>query len=137
MMPETLPGMAITIMASAILSLVLALVVWRAVHQTPTKPARALTLRISNIPTNITKEKFRDVLANLAANQLLLGWSFARSGHSERFFVGTATFDIPPAPNQLESAIKRVLDAGLTQLRVDLDFFGITPLADPLDAAVE
>ena len=147
-MLETPTSMAIAALASAVMSFVLAFVMWTALHPTPAKPARpkALTLRISNIPTKITKEEFKEVLANAAkkmsfssgpASEPLLGWSFARSGHSDRFSVGTATFGIPPAPSQLEAAIKGALGEGSTYLRVDLDFFGITPLADPPGAEVE
>jgi uncharacterized MAPEG superfamily protein len=146
---------AVTAVVTAILSLVLAFaiarsdVVWRAAHRPWTKKARArpLTLRISNIPRNITEGEFQHILIDLADERStspgdaerpeLLGWSCARSGHSERSFVATATFRIPPAPSQLEATIKRTMGVESAQLRVDLDFFGLTPLADPQDAAVE
>jgi hypothetical protein len=144
--------MPVTGVLTAILSLVLAFTVWRLVHQPGTKrsPAKPLTLRISNIPGNVTKEMFVDILAGVTGvtgelstspsapdRPQLLGSSFARSGHSEASFVATATFRVPPAPSQLESAIKRAVGAGSDHVRVDLDFFGLTPLADPQDAAVE
>jgi hypothetical protein len=109
-----------------------------------------LTLRVSNIPGSITKSDFQRILTNLddemsascgAADQPgLLGWSFAPtavSGHSKKSFVGTITFNVSPAPAQLESAIKcnAKVDCGL--LRVDFDFFGLTPLADPQRPDVE
>ena len=140
----------VTAVVTAILSLALAFaVVWRAAYRPWSKKARTtpLTLRISNIPRNITEEEFRHILIDLAGEintspgaadrPELLGWSCARSGHSERAFVATATFRVPPAPSQLESAIKRTIGVDSAQLRVDLDFFGLTPLADPQDPAVE
>jgi hypothetical protein len=139
----------VTAVVTAILSLVLAFaVVWRAAYR-PSKKARTtpLTLRISNIPRSITEGEFRRILIDLAAEintsagaavrPELLGWSCARSGHSERSFVATATFRVPPSPSQLESTIKRTMGVEAAQLRVDLDFFGLTPLADPQDPAVE
>jgi hypothetical protein len=103
-----------------------------------------LTLRISNIPGSITKSDFQRILTNLvgemgashgAADQpRLLGWSFAStaaSGHSKRSSVATVTFNVSPAPAQLESAIKRNTKVDCGRLRVDFDFFGFTPLADP------
>ena len=67
----------------------------------------------------------------------ILGWSFAASGHSERSAVATATFHASPSPTELESAIRRSMDADWSRLRVDLDFFGLTPLADPPNPTVE
>lgn len=163
-MSESLIDITTKAIASAALSLVLLLafaivrsdVTWRAVtavRRPTTKKAhtgprtRPLTVKISNIPGNITKEEFEGILANLAdelgplpnaANRPgLLGWSFARSGHSEQSSIATATFCVPPAPSQLEFAIKRSIGAVSDHLRVDLDFFGLTPLADPQDAVVE
>jgi hypothetical protein len=127
----------------------LAFVVWKTVHQARTKPScsKPLTLRISNIPGNITRGEFEDVLTGLADElstspsavdrPQLLEWSFARSGHSKASFIATTTFRVPPAPIQLESAIKRAIGVGSDHLRVDLDFFGLTPLADPQDPAAE
>jgi hypothetical protein len=148
-MPGTIMDMAVSGVITAILSLLLALAAWRLVPRTGTKPSRPkpLTLRISNIPGNITRVGFEDILTGLAdksstslsaADQpQLLGWSFARSGHSEISSIATATFRVPPAPSQLESAIKSAIGAGSDHLRVDLDFFGLTPLADPQDPVVE
>jgi hypothetical protein len=148
-MPEAIMDMFVTGLVTAILSFVLTFALWRLVERPGAKPSRPkpLTLRISNIPGNITKEKFRDILTVLAEKlntsptaadwPQLLGWSFARSGHSEASFVATATFRVPPAPIQLESAIKHAIGVGSDHLRVDMDFFGLTPLADPQDAAVE
>lgn len=154
-MSEPLMDITTKAVITAILSLVLAFavarsnVVWRAVHRHWTKKARTgpLTLKISNIPGDITKEEFKGILTNVADETSalldaadrpgLLSWSFARSGHSEQSFVATVTFRVPPAPSQLESAIKRSMGAGSAHLRVDLDFFGLTPLADPQDPAVE
>ena|SRR5436305_3709824 len=70
------------------------------------------------------------VLSDHSNRPQLIESSFARSGHSERSAIATATFSVPPAPNELESALKRkMVDSAL--LRIDLNFFGLTPLADP------
>jgi hypothetical protein len=147
--PEMLMDITVAAVVTTILSLMLAFaMVWRAAYRPWTKKPRIppLTLRISNIPRNITEEEFRHILdlageintsPGAADRPELLGWSCARSGHSERSFVATATFLVPPTPSQLESAIKRTLGVEAAQLRVDLDFFGLTPLADPQDPAVE
>jgi hypothetical protein len=147
--PEMLMDITVAAVVTTILSLMLAFaMVWRAAYRPWTKKPRIppLTLRISNIPRNITEEEFRRILdlageintsPGAADRPELLGWSCARSGHSERSFVATATFRVPPTPNQLESAIKRTMGVEAAQLRVDLDFFGLTPLADPQDPAVE
>jgi hypothetical protein len=115
----------------------------------PQTKARAgpLTLRISNIPGGITRNAFKQILTDLAVKMTsssgaphqprVLGWSFAASGHSKQSFVATATFHISLAPAQLESAIRRSVGIDWGRLRVDLDFFGLTPLADPPHSAVE
>ena|SRR5438034_283627 len=105
---------------------------------------RSLTFRISNIPRSVTKNRFGDIL-NIVAGAAsissgapdqprLLGWSFtpaAASALSERFYVATVSLRGPPAPIQLEAAIKHEIGDKASHLRVDLDFFGLTPLADP------
>lgn len=110
----------------------------------PRTPTSYFTLRISNIPKDISEGRFKSILKDLpikmstsysaADRPELLGWSFARSGHSERS-VATATFQ-ELAPSELESVLKCKI-AGSAQLRVDSDFFGLTPLTDPQDPAVE
>jgi hypothetical protein len=105
------------------------------------------TLRISNIPRSISKSDFEAILAHVAleVNALsdaadqpgLLGWSFAAAAHSEGSFVATATFCASLAPAQVEAAIRRSLQLDWGRLRVDTDFFGLTPLAEPKSPAVE
>ena len=109
--------------------------------------AKPLTLRISNIPGSISKDEFERILTDAAAGIIassgaahkpgLLGFSFAASGNSGGSFVATATFRASPSPTQLESAIKRKPSLDWGRLRVDLDFFGLTPLTDPIDPSVE
>jgi hypothetical protein len=155
-MPDIFKNITVTTVIAA-MSLVLVfavarsdkLKVWRAAaHRPRTKKAcaKSLTLRISNIPRNITEGELQHMIdlagevnasPGAADQPELLAWSLARSGYSERSFVATATVREPPAPSQLESAIKRTIGIGSGQLRVDLDFFGLTPLADPQDPAVE
>ncbi|KAH0557097.1 hypothetical protein GP486_005115 [Trichoglossum hirsutum] len=132
----------------AILSLAWAFSMRRGSPPSLPKPrVTPLTLRISNIPGSIVKGDFEKVLAKIAAEMDgspdaprqpgMLGWSFAASGYSERSIVATATFHASPSPTQLESAIKRNMDVDWSRLRVDLDFFGLTPLADPPDPKVD
>ncbi|KAI9763914.1 MAG: hypothetical protein M1840_009026 [Geoglossum simile] len=105
------------------------------------------TLRISNVPGTISKSDFEAILAHVAAEVNapsdaadqpgLLGWSFAATAHSEGSFVATATFRASLAPAQLEAAIRRSAKLDWGRLRVDTDFFGLTPLADPASPAVD
>lgn len=117
----------------------------------PPKTARRyLTFRISSIPRRVDKEEFRDILTRLPiktegiASQLkwnLIGFSYTPSAalsHADRYAVATATFANAPTLSELEKAIKRVIGIDASRLKVDLDFFGLTPLADPLhDVTVE
>lgn len=110
-------------------------------------PGRNLTCRISNIPARVSKKEFEVALRTSGANLRVFGisrsatalirWSYARSGHSPHFYVATATFSTSPAPDVLEASIKKQLRLESTDLRVDLNFFGLTPLADPDKATVE
>jgi len=102
------------------------------------------TFRISNIPRHMTKDQFRDILASLpdetstapgtATETNLFGWSFAPTAAlslSDRFCVATATFRVPPALDELEAALRYKIGIEASRLKVDPDFFGLTPLADP------
>jgi hypothetical protein len=99
------------------------------------------TFRISNIPREVTEDQFRDILTSLPikvegllGQPNLLGFSYspaAVSGLAERYWVATGTFEGPLVSNDLETAIKRKIGVGAARLKVDLDFFGITPLYDP------
>jgi hypothetical protein len=109
--------------------------------RTKKKSTKPLTFRISNIPRDLDKETFEIILNDLAGlpgtPPVLLGLSFTKSGRPEQSSVATVTFLEPPAPSQLESAIKSAIGHNSAHLRVDLDFFGLTPLADCPEAAVE
>ncbi|KAH0541631.1 hypothetical protein FGG08_003921 [Glutinoglossum americanum] len=139
-MAESLDAAAGTAVAAAILSFLLALAFSRFNSswgsKTPVSSPR--TFRISNIPRAITESQFRDILNNLGDDSDrpgLLQLSFApaaASAHSERSFVATATFLIPPVVDRLQSAIKRRVGDGSDSIVVDLDFFGLTPLSNPL-----
>jgi hypothetical protein len=136
--------LTITAVVTSALSLAWMFAVWRGTVKVLAKP---LTLRISNIPGSISKDEFEHILTDAAAGIIassgaaqmpgLLGFSFAASGHSDGSFVATATFRMSPSPTQLESAIKRKPNLDWGHLRVDLDFFGLTPLTDPIDPSVE
>lgn len=121
------------------------------------QPPKSLTFRISNIPSKIHKSGFEENLTNKDFEALLndiqnclskkadpsanlpaqLLYSFAPSAHSATSFVATATIYYPPAPSQLESIIKDKIGGNSAQLRVEHDFFGLTPLATPEDPVVE
>jgi hypothetical protein len=136
--------LAVTAVVTSALSLAWMFAVWRGTGKVLAKP---LTLRISNILGSISKDEFESILTDAAAGIIasssaahkpgLLGFSFAASGHSGGSFVATATFRVSPSPTQLESAIKRKPNLEWGRLRVDLDFFGLTPLTDPIDLSVE
>lgn len=108
---------------------------------------RFQTFRISNIPRYLTTEQFRDVLFHLPtrnkASQVIdgpnvLGWSYApaaASSLSGRFCVATVTFHVPPVVEELEMDIKRACGSNASRVKVDLDFLGLTPLADPGETA--
>ncbi|KAL9471607.1 hypothetical protein ACSS6W_009548 [Trichoderma asperelloides] len=137
-----------TVILAIILSFGLAFIVPRPNYNTqphiPRKnPRKYLTIRISNIPRDVTKDQFRGILRSLSkttsdfTSNNILGWSFTPAaivGLSERFCVATVTFHIAPALGDLEVSLKRKLGEGATRLFVDEDFFGLTPLAAPLQS---
>ncbi|CEJ87104.1 hypothetical protein VHEMI04303 [[Torrubiella] hemipterigena] len=60
------------------------------------------------------------------------------SSLSSRFWVATVTFGIPIKADKLEIELKRHIFEAASRLRVDSDFFGLTPLSDPgEDASVD
>ncbi|EHK50529.1 putative ankyrin repeat protein [Trichoderma atroviride IMI 206040] len=137
-----------TVIFAAILSFGLALLIprphmnlHRQVHIPRKSPRKYLTIRISNIPRDVTRDQFRGILRSLSkttsdfTSNNILAWSFtpaAIAGLSERFCVATVTFHVAPALSDLEVSLKRKLGEGATRLLVDEDFFGLTPLAAPL-----
>lgn len=143
-----------TVMFAAILSFGLALLIprphmnlHRQAHIPRKSPRKYLTIRVSNIPRDVTRDQFRGILRSLSkttsdfTSNNILGWSFtpaAIAGLSERFCVATVTFHVAPALSDLEVSLKRKLGEGATRLLVDEDFFGLTPLAAPFQSpAVE
>ncbi|EHK19922.1 uncharacterized protein TRIVIDRAFT_122435, partial [Trichoderma virens Gv29-8] len=114
----------------------------------PNSARRSLTFRISSIPRGVDREKFRDILTRLpttnSARELkwtLLGFSYSPSAapsQAQRYAVATATFANAPTLSELEKSIKREIGIDASRLKVDSDFFGLTPLADPSqDVAVD
>lgn len=104
-----------------------------------------LTVRISNIPKRLGKGEFHDILRNVSdtlsdtTQSNLLEWSYtpaAASTLSGRFNVATVTFHTAPALDQLEAAFKGKIGLEANRLKVDQDFFGLTPLADPAQQEV-
>lgn len=112
---------------------------------------KSLAFRISNIPREVVdKDKFLDILTKLPATagdtvnkhqSTLLGFSYSPSAapsHAGRYAVATATFEHGPTVSELEKLIKHEIGVKASRLTVDLDFFGLTPLTDPLrDITVE
>jgi hypothetical protein len=113
--------------------------------QAPQK-RKPITFRVSNIPISITKEDFKLIL-ECATDSLshgkgasrceLLGWSYARSGHSPQFCVATTTFRGSPDPGKLEAAIRHDVTKNLALLRVDSNFFGMTTIYNHDNPAIE
>lgn len=139
-------------------SILLTIAIFRASRKPDAEKPRAvpLTFRISNIPSKIYKGGYEETLTEKDFGVILNGiqsdlskvdpsadppaqvqFSFAPSAHSARYFVATATIYDPPAPDQLELVIKGKIGSNSTQLRVDLDFFGLTPLTAPEEPEVE
>ncbi|KAL7946857.1 hypothetical protein V8C42DRAFT_318947 [Trichoderma barbatum] len=111
---------------------------------------KSLAFRISSIPREVNKEEFHGILTRLptraggtASNHkwTLLGFSYSPSAapsHAERYAVATVTFANAPTLSELEKSIKREIGINASRLKVDLDFFGLTPLTAPLqDIAVD
>lgn len=133
--------------------------IFRASRKPDVKKPRAapLTFRISNIPRkiykggseeNLTQKDFEAILNDIQSGlskkvdpsadpPAQIQYSFAPSAHSAQSFVATATIYDPPAPSELESVIKGKIGGNSAQLRVDLDFFGLTPLTAPEKPEVE
>lgn len=109
---------------------------------------RYLTYRISNIPRSVNKNElyntFVDISGHVASPEnasvpaQVLGWSCAPSpaaSLSQRFQVATVTLGILITASKLEMELKRRLGPDASRLKVDADFFGLTPLSDPGDDA--
>ncbi|QYS99703.1 NACHT domain-containing protein [Trichoderma simmonsii] len=120
---------------------------WPIPHQQATRlhgPAirRSLTFRISNIPLEVTRDKLEGILTKLPKTtetghdqSNLLRFSYSPAAVSmlaKRFAVATVTFAEAPDLGELEKFLKEAIGDRDTGLVVDLDFFGLTPLADPL-----
>ncbi|PTB53172.1 hypothetical protein M431DRAFT_509509 [Trichoderma harzianum CBS 226.95] len=103
---------------------------------------RSLTFRISNIPLEVTRDKLEDILTKLPkttetghGQSNLLRFSYSPAAGSmlaKRFAVATVTFAEAPDLGELEKFLKKTIGDRDTGVIVDLDFFGLTPLADPL-----
>ncbi|KAL7794022.1 hypothetical protein V8C43DRAFT_314972 [Trichoderma afarasin] len=107
---------------------------------------KSLTFRISNIPLEVTRDKLEDILTKLPkttetghGQSNLLRFSYAPAAGSmpaKRFAVATVTFAEAPDLGELERILKKAIGDGDNELIVDLDFLGLTPLADPLQDAL-
>ena len=139
----------VTMILCLVVSLIASKTVWKRQKgsERPKASQSPLTFRISNIPIEITNSRFQDILRSAIAQSsnsptasprpALLGWSLARSGHLEQFLVGTVTLSSSQDPYQLRLTIEHAMGLESSELRVDLDFFGLTPLAYPENATVE
>lgn len=96
----------------------------------------------------MAKDKLEDILTKLPKatetdhdQSNLLRFSYSPAAVSmlaKRFAVATVTFAEAPDLSELEKFLKKTIGDRDTRLIVDLDFFGLTPLADPLqDTLVE
>ncbi|KAL7955267.1 hypothetical protein V8C34DRAFT_327435 [Trichoderma compactum] len=103
---------------------------------------RSLTFRISNVPLEVTRDNLEDILTRLPkttetrhGQSNLLRFSYSPAAVSmlaTRFAVATVTFAEAPDLGELEKFLKQTIGDGANGLIVDLDFLGLTPLADPL-----
>ncbi|KAK4061045.1 hypothetical protein Trihar35433_9970 [Trichoderma harzianum] len=104
---------------------------------------RSLTFRISNIPLEVTRDKLEDILTKHVPmttetghdQSNLLRFSYSPAAVSmlaKRFAVATVTFAEAPDLGKLEKFLKKTIGDRNNGLIVDSDFFGLTPLADPL-----
>ncbi|KAL6821770.1 hypothetical protein J3E69DRAFT_367941 [Trichoderma sp. SZMC 28015] len=103
---------------------------------------RSLTFRISNIPLEVARDKLEDILTRLPkttetghGQSNLLRFSYSPAAVSmlaKRFAVATVTFAEAPDLGELEKFLKKAIGDRDNGLIVDSDFFGLTPLADPL-----
>ncbi|OPB46269.1 ankyrin repeat protein [Trichoderma guizhouense] len=103
---------------------------------------RSLTFRISNIPLEVARDKLEDILTRLPkttetghGQSNLLRFSYSPAAVSmlaKRFAVATVTFGEAPDLGELEKFLKKAIGDRDNGLIVDSDFFGLTPLADPL-----
>ena len=155
---SVLPELVALISMLFTLAIIMVVTPFRASRQPDVKkPPASLTFRISNIPRNLHKADFEEemtqnkfeAILNSIQNDLSkktdpsahppaqVLYSFAPSAHSATTFVATATIYDHPAPSQLESAIKDKIGSDSAQLRVDHDFFGLTPLTAPEEPEVE
>lgn len=98
-----------------------------------------LTVRISNIPRKINRERFRSALNNLpimiaqnAGQPNYTQWSYspaAASNLAKKYWVATVTFVTCSPLNKLETALRAGFGMNASRLKVDEDFLGLTPLA--------
>jgi hypothetical protein len=142
------PDIIIILLSAVTLNLlyILVLILIRSIRarnkpiQKPFIPQKFLTLRISNIPRNVTAKDLQDILTKLPitaqaidTQPVLLGYSYsptAVSSFAARYAVATVTFEHAPATSELEMVLKQKIGIEANQLKVDLDFLGITPLFD-------
>ncbi|KAL7786957.1 hypothetical protein V8C37DRAFT_391325 [Trichoderma ceciliae] len=142
------PDAIITLIAALTLSVLFRLIpvriqsIWTRFQtvQKPFVPQKFLTFRISNIPRRMAENDLWEILTKLPITAqgigdrpTLLGYSYsptAASSFAEKYAVATVTFEHAPALSELEMALKRGIGIDANQLKVDLDFLGITPLAD-------
>ncbi|KAI1744083.1 hypothetical protein F4680DRAFT_444115 [Xylaria scruposa] len=96
------------------------------------KPARRYqTYCISNIPISVTQDALCEALAETGTEGNLIGFSYAlavASTLSSKYRVATVTFIEAPEITELQKALRIRFGSQASLLRVDSDFFGLTPL---------
>lgn len=100
----------------------------------PTLSRRYHTYRISNIPISVTKDALEEILVDNGAEENLICFSFAlavASTLATKYRVATVTFVEAPEMSELQKTLRIRLGSQASQLRVDSDFFGLTPLSSP------
>jgi hypothetical protein len=102
--------------------------------RSPAKPKpvrRYQTYRISNIPISVTQDVLREALVETGTDGILLGFSCGlavASTLSPKYRVATVTFAEAPDITELQKDLRICLGKHAALLRVDSNFFGLTPL---------
>lgn len=95
---------------------------------------RYQTYRISNIPISVAKDDLCEALAERSPNGNLVSFSYTfavASTLASSYRVATVTFDEAPEIKELQKFLRAHFGRDASRLRVDADFFGLTPLYLP------
>jgi hypothetical protein len=95
---------------------------------------RCRAYRISNIPISVTKDVFRRAQVEFSTDENLIGFSYSVAVAStlcSKYCVATARFIDTPDIDELQRYLHISLGKHASMLRIDADFFGLTPLHSP------